>query len=89
MCSLCGVLASEHWAEADGRRARVFRAVLVDRVLGHFGLDLHEWGGRYVVRDRKGSSVVVDDLPAVWAAAERLAGRPLDPLDPQLMESLA
>jgi hypothetical protein len=88
MCSLCGVLASEHWAETDGRRGRIFRAVLLGRVLGHFGLDLYEWGGRYVVRDRKGSSVVVDDLPAVWLAAERLVGRTLDPLDPALVASL-
>lgn len=90
MCGLCGVLGSEHWAEATGgRRARLFRAALLDRVLAHAGLGLQEWAGRYVVRDRKGRSLVVDDLPGVWAAAEQLAGRALDPLDPDLLEALA
>jgi hypothetical protein len=90
MCALCGVLLNEHWAEQDGgRRARVFRVRLVDRVLGHFGLRLDDWGGRvYVLRDAKGRAVVVEDLGVVWAEAERLAGRPLDPLDPQLVHSL-
>jgi hypothetical protein len=90
MCGLCGVFGSEHWAETDGgTRARVLRAALLDRVLAHAGLGLQEWAGRYVVRDRKGSALVVDDLPGVWAAVERLAGRALDPLDPALVATLA
>jgi hypothetical protein len=31
---------------------------------------------------------VVDDLSAIWREAERLAGGPLDPLDPELLASL-
>ena len=27
-------------------------------------------------------------LPEVWAAAEEIAGRPLDPLDPALVDAL-
>ena len=42
-----------------------------------------------MVTDGKGRTEVADDLSAVWAAAERLAGRPLDPLDDELVESLA
>jgi hypothetical protein len=42
----------------------------------------------YIVRDRKGRAEVVDDLGGLWAAAERLAGRPLDPLDPALLAPL-
>jgi hypothetical protein len=41
-----------------------------------------------VLRDRKGKTAVVDDLGALWTAAERLAGRPLDPLDPVLVGAL-
>jgi hypothetical protein len=89
VCGLCGVLGSEHWGEVGGRRSRLFRAALLDRVLAASGLGLHEWAGRYVVRDRKGRSFVVDDLPAVWAAAEQLRGARLDPLDPELVEALA
>jgi hypothetical protein len=90
MCSLCGVIAKEHWAElGDGRRARVLRAALLDRVLAHFGLSVATWGTSYVVRDAKGGQAVVADLGALWVEAERLAGRPLDPLDPALVEALA
>ncbi len=82
---------SEHWAEAgEGRRARVFRVELLNRVLDHFGLELGDWSGSvYVLRDRKGRSEVVGDLGALWQAAERLAGGPLDPLDPGLVRALS
>lgn len=91
MCALCGVILNQHWAEQDGgRRARAFRVALLDRVLGHFGLSLHDWaGGVYVLRDRKGASAVVQDIGAVWSEAERLLGRPLDPLDAALVDELS
>lgn len=64
----------------------MFRVALLDRVLGHFGLSLSDWaGGVYVLRDRKGASAVVRDLGSVWSEAERLLGRPLDPLDGELV----
>ena len=31
---------------------------------------------------------MVAHLPQIWAAAEEIAGRPLDPLDPALLETL-
>ena len=85
------MLLTDHWAEdGGGRRARVFRVALLNRVLAHFGLRLTDWSGRtYVLRDAKGRAAVVSDLGSLWAEAERLAGRPLDPLDPALVESLA
>ena len=80
----------EHWAEDGGRRGRVFRVRLVNQVLDHFGLRLDDWGGRvYVLRDRKGRSAVVSNLGTLWVEAERLAGRPLDPLDARLVAVLA
>jgi hypothetical protein len=90
MCALCGALLSEHWAEQDGgRRSRVLRIRLLNRVLSYFGLELTGWGGRlYVLRDRKGRAAVVDDLGTLWREAERLAGRQLDPLDPALVAAL-
>ena len=91
MCGLCGVILNHHWAEQDGgRRTRVFRAALLDRVLGHFGLSLQDWAGTvYILRDRKGASAVVQDIGAVWSEAERLLARPLDPLDPALIAELS
>ncbi len=90
MCALCGVLMSDHWAEQGaGRRQRAIRVKLVNRVLAHYGLRLDDWAGRvYVLRDRKGRSTVVRDLAALWTSAALLAGRPLDPLDPELIEAL-
>jgi hypothetical protein len=90
MCALCGVLLSDHWAEQDGgRRLRAARVRLINRVLDHFGLRLDDWAGRvYLLRDRKGRTAVVSDLGALWPQAERLAGRPLDPLDPELVRAL-
>jgi hypothetical protein len=90
MCALCGVLLASHWAEREsGRRERVFRVRLLNRVLVHFGLELGDWSGRvYVLRDRKGKAAVVDNLGGLWTAAEALAGLPLDPLDPTLVAAL-
>ena len=91
MCALCGVLLEEHWAEGEGgRRGRALRVSLLNRVLAHFGLHLDDWSGRvWVLRDRKGHATVVENLGAVWVAAEQLAGRKLDPLDPELLAALA
>ena len=90
MCALCGVLLSDHWAEQDGgRRGRALRVGLVNRVLEHFGLHLDDWAGRiYVLRDAKGRAVVVDNLGVLWTQAAALAGRPLDPFDPDLLRAL-
>jgi hypothetical protein len=90
MCVLCNVLVNEHWAEQEGgRRARIMRVRLVNRVLAFYGLRLDDWSGRvWVLRDRKGRSAVVADLGSLWAEAERLVGRPLDPLDPELVAAL-
>ena len=90
MCVLCNVLVNEHWAEQEGgRRARVMRVRLLNRVLGFYGLSLDDWSGRvWVLRDRKGRSAVVTDLGSLWVEAERLAGRPLDPLDEELVAAL-
>jgi hypothetical protein len=90
MCVLCGVLLEEHWAEGEGgRRGRVFRVQLVNRVLGFYGLRLDDWSGRvWTLRDQKGRTVVVENLGSLWLEAERLAARKLDPLDPELVASL-
>jgi hypothetical protein len=92
MCPLCGALLTEHWADAEGaagRRARVLRARMLRRVLHGFGVALSDWGGTaYVLHDGKGRAEVVHDLTTLWARAEALAGRPLDPLDPDLLAAL-
>jgi len=83
---------TEHWSDPDGpgaRRHRVLRTRLVRRVLAGFGVTLSDWGGTaYVLHDGKGRAEVVHDLTTLWTEAEKLAGRPLDPLDPALVAAL-
>ena len=99
MCGLCDIFGiGEHWTDAAAsdaargalsRRAeRQHRARVANAVLGLFGLRISEWTTRFTLASRTGRSEIVDHLGAVWPAAERLAGRPLDPLDPALIDRL-
>jgi hypothetical protein len=75
--------------QGDRRRDRAHRVVLTNEILRHYGLKLDDWGGsKYVLRDRKGRSELVQDLGSLWPAAERLAGRAPDPPEPALRKTL-
>jgi len=87
-----GVVALEVHVSRRGRRLndRAERARLVGLVLSAHALTLQDWeGSSYILRDAKGNAEVVHDLAAVWEAAERMAGRPLDPLDPAFLARLS
>ena len=102
MCALCGVLGGQdHWTEplrregvyvrfsdpAERRRERARRISEANEILALFALSLEDWqADSYILRTRTGKSEIVADLAALWPAAEKLAGRPLDPLD---LETLA
>lgn len=104
MCGLCGVLGGEaHWADGVAgpgapaasavpwlrRQARRRRVELGNRVLRHHGLALADWQGTgYVLRGRTGGTEMVAGLADLWPKAERLCGRPVDPLDPALLDAL-
>lgn len=104
MCALCGVLGgSEHWADAyarpgaftrntgplERRRERARRVSHANRILGHFGLGLSDWQGTaFLLSTRTGKTEIVDNLSHLWVAAEQLLGRPVDPLDPALLDRL-
>ena len=101
MCALCGTLGGrDHWTEperregvyvryadpAARRRERAARIKVANAILGLYGLTMEDWqADSYVLRSRTGKSEVFGDLAALWPAAERLAGRPLDPLDPAIL----
>ena len=54
------------------------------------GLGLSEWSASsYVLRTKTGRSEMVSSLAELWPAAERLLGRPCDPLDPDLLSRMA
>lgn len=87
MCSLCGELSTRpHWTDRSPDRAA--RLTYARALLRAHGLGLTEWHGRYLVSNGRGRTEVVDDLGACWVAAERLTGRPADPLDPAAAAAL-
>jgi hypothetical protein len=104
MCALCGLVGGdEHWADAvarDGvytrntdparrRRERANRVSVAKRALKPYGLRLSDWQGTsFVLTTLTGKSEIVGDLGHLWAAAERLSGRPCDPLDPDYLARL-
>jgi hypothetical protein len=75
--------------QRDNARSRWQRLRLVDDVLQFYGLRAQDWQGtRYVIADRKGRSELGANLEEVWRAADTLAGRAIDPLDPELLQHL-
>ena len=103
MCGLCGVLGAEaDWTDAAAspeafgggetrtrRQERFARIELANSILRHYGLKLGDFEGRsYVLRSATGRQELVPHLPGMWVAAERLAGRACDPLDPALIAAL-
>jgi hypothetical protein len=92
MCASCGYPSRPgHWTEAGAAdaherlRARFRRAEVLKRVLGAYGLTAHD-GGQVPgvqVGTLSGGQTIALDLAEVWTVAERLAGRPVDPLDPR------
>ncbi|MET3321509.1 hypothetical protein ABEY41_26145 [Peribacillus butanolivorans] len=71
------------------KRSRLHRAELCNKILQHFKLKLEDWqGSKFVLRDAKGNTVVVDDLAAIWSNVERMLRYPIDPLNDDLLERL-
>lgn len=92
MCGLCGVFAAEgHWTDAlvhqggTALAARLQHCEAVSHVLSHFGVALRPWGGRYLLSNRTGRTMVLDHIGALWRAVEDLSGQPCDPLEPTLV----
>ena len=62
---------------------------LLNRALAPVGLTVQEWEeSAYVLRSPSRRDGAGDDLTALLVEAERLAKRPLDPLDPVYLEGL-
>jgi hypothetical protein len=96
MCVLCyGLAGEEHWTDArvgdePNVSVRARRRRLLTQLIAAHGLDYSEdpTGVTALVGDRKGNVAVARGLGELWAAAERLAGRPLDPLEPAILGRL-
>jgi hypothetical protein len=94
MCNACGNPAVPgHWTDAgaatagDRLRARFQRAALLNKVLRPYGLSAHDGGivPGIQLSTLSGSTVIVPDLGFLWVEAERILGRPIDPLDPAFL----
>ena len=101
MCALCGALGgAEHWTAAvarpgvytrnadatSRRRERTAQVAAANRVLKHYRMTLADWqGSAFVLSSATGKTEIVDNLAHLWTAAERLLGRPCDPLDEELI----
>jgi hypothetical protein len=94
MCALCGAFGVvEHWtdrpagerAHLTATRERQQKANAANGLLGLYGLKLAAWGSRYTLTSRTGKMAVVEHFGALWPAAEKLAGRACDPLDPEVI----
>src|SRR5215472_12917574 len=104
MCALCGVLGGvEHWTDAiarpgvftrnidaaSRRRERVRQVAAANRVLKHYRVSLADWQGTaFVLSTATGKVEIVDNLGHLWTAAERLTGRPCDPLNAELITAM-
>jgi hypothetical protein len=94
VCILCyGLTGEEHWTDARvGSEApasvRARRRALLTQIMAANGLEYSDdpTGITALISDRKGNVQVGRSLGEVWAAGEQLAGQPLDPLDPGLLE---
>lgn len=86
MCGLCGDLSpADHWADRGenvrGTRHRLERLAAVRALTRGTGLTVREWQGRgYLIANGRGQVVLVRDLGQLWSEAERMLGRPVDPL---------
>jgi hypothetical protein len=100
VCVLCYELAPEdHWSDngtmgepkAPPHRSRHRRTRILSAVLAPYGLTVSDPGSgpHRLISDRKGASEIAAALPAVWQAADRLGSRPVDVLDPGLLDALA
>lgn len=95
MCNACGNPAAPgHWTDAgaatpgDRLRARFHRAALLSNLLRPYGLTAHDNGvvPGIQIGTMAGAQTIVHNLEELWAEAERLAGRPVDPLDARYLD---
>ncbi|MFP5988352.1 hypothetical protein ACLF8Z_01450 [Helicobacter pylori] len=71
------------------KRARLKRVRLLNQILAFYGLKINDWqGAKFVLCDKKGQSVIVNDLGDLWGKAQKLAKKEMDALDSNLLAFL-
>ncbi|EJC50263.1 hypothetical protein [Helicobacter pylori] len=73
----------------ERKRARLKRVGLLNQILAFYGLKINDWqGAKFVLCDKKGQSVMVNDLGDLWGKAQNLAKKKMDALDSHLLAFL-
>ncbi|MFP5960172.1 hypothetical protein ACLF83_00950 [Helicobacter pylori] len=73
----------------ERKRARFKRVRLLNQILAFYGLKMDDWQGtKFVLCDKKGQSVIVNDLGDLWGKAQKLAKKEMDALDSHLLAFL-
>ncbi|MFT2615767.1 hypothetical protein ACMWQL_00775 [Helicobacter pylori] len=73
----------------ERKRARLKRVGLLNQILAFYGLKIDDWqGAKFVLCDKKGQSVIVNDLGDLWDKAQNLAKKEMDALDSNLLAFL-
>ncbi|MGN8374459.1 hypothetical protein ACR9JR_02150 [Helicobacter pylori] len=73
----------------ERKRARLKRVRLLNQILAFYGLKINDWQGtKFVLCDKKGQSVIVNDLGDLWGKAQKLAKKEMDALDSNLLAFL-
>ncbi len=73
----------------ERKRARLKRVRLLNQILAFYGLKIDDWqGAKFVLCDKKGQSVIVNDLGDLWDKAQKLAKKKMDALDSNLLAFL-
>ncbi|QQW74583.1 hypothetical protein [Helicobacter pylori] len=73
----------------ERKRARLKRVGLLNQILAFYGLKINDWQGtKFVLCDKKGQSVIVNDLGDLWGKAQKLAKKEMDVLDSNLLAFL-
>ncbi|NHB40768.1 hypothetical protein [Helicobacter pylori] len=73
----------------ERKRARFKRVRLLNQILAFYGLKIDDWqGAKFVLCDKKGQSVIVNDLGDLWGKAQNLVKKKMDVLDSNLLAFL-
>lgn len=73
----------------ERKKARLKRTKLLNEILRFYGLKIDDWqGSKFVLCNKKGQSVIVNDLGDLWDKAKDLAKREIDALDSNLLAFL-
>ncbi|MCQ2747092.1 hypothetical protein JT084_04420 [Helicobacter pylori] len=83
------VLISANENARERKRARLKRVGLLNQILAFYGLKIGDWqGAKFVLCDKKGQSMIVNDLGDLWDKARNLAKKKMDALDSNLLAFL-